>query len=336
MRAHVHLLLPLLFGLLLGNVSCFERGAQTRAPTASTSSTLPSPLPDERPWPEAGKVIAIGDLHGDLNATKAALRLAGAIDEANRWTGGRLVVVQLGDQIDRADDDRAVIDFIERLMGEANAAGGALYPLLGNHEVMVAQGDVRYVTEGAIASFADLSPTSPDAELLRVPKSARGHRFALRPGGPYARKLARRNLAMRVGDTLFVHGGLMPKHAAHWRKLNADTRRWLAGVGPLPPHFQTVPDERPLWSRHYSFEPSAADCALLAQTLAAFGAKRMVVAHTVQPRGVSAACEGKVWRTDAGMSRAYGGPIEILELTATTAQVLRAPSPSRRHGADAR
>lgn len=130
---------------------------------------------------------------------------------------------------------------------------------------------------------------------------------------------------MRIGDTLFVHGGLLPKHAKQWKQLNVATRRWLAGVGPLPPHFQTVPGERPLWSRHYSFEPGADDCSLLDQTLKAFGAKRMVVAHTVQPRGVSAACDGRVWRTDAGMSRAYGGPIEVLELTPTSARVRRAP-----------
>ena len=36
----------------------------------------------------AGRIIALGDLHGDLNATRQALHLAGAIDESDHWVGG--------------------------------------------------------------------------------------------------------------------------------------------------------------------------------------------------------------------------------------------------------
>ncbi|MBW1907596.1 MAG: hypothetical protein JRJ24_20325 [Deltaproteobacteria bacterium] len=39
-------------------------------------------------YPPAQHIVAIGDLHGDLEATRAALHLAGAIDEDDRWVGG--------------------------------------------------------------------------------------------------------------------------------------------------------------------------------------------------------------------------------------------------------
>jgi hypothetical protein len=48
------------------------------------------------------RIVALGDVHGDLSATRRALRLAGAIDDQDRWIGGRLVVVQTGDQLGRA------------------------------------------------------------------------------------------------------------------------------------------------------------------------------------------------------------------------------------------
>ena len=37
------------------------------------------------------------------------------------------------------------------------------------------------------------------------------------------------------------------------------------------------------------------------------GARRVVVGHTIQPRGVSRACGGALWRVDVAMSRACVG-----------------------------
>ena len=42
------------------------------------------------------RIVAFGDVHGDLEAARGALRLAGAIDEQDRWIGGDLIVVQTG------------------------------------------------------------------------------------------------------------------------------------------------------------------------------------------------------------------------------------------------
>ena len=84
----------------------------------------------------AARIVAIGDLHGDLSSARRALRLAGAIDANDAWAGGPLVVVQTGDEIDRRDDDRAVLDEIQSLKTQATAAGGAVVALLGNHEIM--------------------------------------------------------------------------------------------------------------------------------------------------------------------------------------------------------
>src|SRR5262245_15699758 len=44
------------------------------------------------PKPSPDRTVAIGDLHGDLDAARRALRLAGAIDANDKWIGGKLVV----------------------------------------------------------------------------------------------------------------------------------------------------------------------------------------------------------------------------------------------------
>jgi hypothetical protein len=55
------------------------------------------------------------------------------------------------------------------------------------------------------------------------------------------------------------------------------------------------------------------------------GAKRMVMGHTVQRNGVNAACEGKAWRIDVGLSKFYGGPIQALAIEGDAVKVLKEP-----------
>ncbi len=75
--------------------------------------------------------MAIGDLHGDMDAARAALRLAGAVDEEGHWAGGKLTVVQTGDILDRGDDEEAILELFLRLQEGARAAGGEIYLLNG-------------------------------------------------------------------------------------------------------------------------------------------------------------------------------------------------------------
>ena len=67
----------------------------------------------------------MGDVHGDYDAAISALKLAGAIDDNLRWIGGDLTIVQTGDQLDRGDQERAILDLFERIADEAHEAGGA-------------------------------------------------------------------------------------------------------------------------------------------------------------------------------------------------------------------
>jgi hypothetical protein len=63
--------------------------------------------------------------------------------------------------------------------------------------------------------------------------------------------------------------------------------------------------------------------------LAALGARRMVVGHTVQKAGISSACGDRVYRIDVGLSRYYGdGPIQVLEIDGDRVRVLSAPRSS--------
>ncbi|MCB9538270.1 MAG: metallophosphoesterase [Myxococcales bacterium] len=268
--------------------------------------------------PGAPRVVAIGDVHGDAAAAWRALRLAGLVDAERRWTGGHAVLVQTGDVLDRGDDERALLDGLARLQREAAAAGGRVVLLNGNHELMNVQGDFRYVTPGGFAAFADVPAT--DA-VKRLPRRAQGRAAAFRPGGPYAQQLAERPIVARIGDTVFVHGGVLPQHVGYGiERINAEAAQWLQGEAPEPAWVRS-PDS-PVWSRDYCRAPSAGDCVLLGRTLAALGAQRLVVGHTVQPKGIRSHCDARVWCIDSGMAKAYGGPTQALSIEGDQVRVL--------------
>ena len=300
-----------------------EPAAKPEPAAALTPGELPAP---GLRLPAPARLVAIGDLHGDLAATRAALRLAGAIDDDDRWIGGELVVVQTGDQLDRGDDEQAILELLARLQHAAKAAGGALHLLNGNHEFMNALADLRYVTPGGLADFRDAPGADPDdpdlaTVMTKIPEPARARLAAFLPGRPWARELAKRNVVQIVGDSVFVHAGVLPAWAGQVEDINRDARSWLAGDRPHPPE-AIIDPTGPVWSRHYSADPDAGDCEQLGEALETLGATRMVVGHTVHTAGIQSACDERVWMIDVGMARHYGGPVQVLEIAGGEVKVL--------------
>ena len=103
--------------------------------------------------PAAERLVAIGDLHGDLNKATRAFRAGGLIDSHGKWIGGATVAVQVGDQLDRGGDEVAILYMLERLRKEARDAGGELIVMNGNHETLNVAGRFRYAFEPGIEDF---------------------------------------------------------------------------------------------------------------------------------------------------------------------------------------
>jgi hypothetical protein len=297
--------------LSLGLGACDRHRAHDEAPPppsapAAASGCTIAPLPLRLPAPR--RLVAIGDLHGDLGGARAVLRAAGAIDERDRWIGGDLVVVQTGDVLDRGDDERALLDLIGELETQAHAAGGGFVALLGNHELMNGAGDFRYVTPAGMHAFDDVAGAAPAGAAAEQ----RSRLAALGAGGSYARRLARHAVIAIVGDTVFSHAGVLGDWTRRVDEVNQTARCWLDGQTGEPPAALTS-DDSPVWTR--TAGGAGVDCAQVSAALAALGVRRMVVGHTVQDGGIRSACDGALWRIDVGLARRYGGPIEALELT---------------------
>ncbi len=79
----------------------------------------------------------VGDIHGHRAELLDALRAVGLADEDGAWAGGTDHLWFLGDFVDRGPDGIGVIDLVRTLAAGAEAAGGRVETLLGNHEILL-------------------------------------------------------------------------------------------------------------------------------------------------------------------------------------------------------
>jgi hypothetical protein len=208
------------------------------------------PLGSPRAEP-AARVVAIGDIHGAYDEFVETLRRTGLVDDTLKWSGDRTVLVQTGDFLDRGAKVREVMDLLMALEPQARAAGGRVEVLLGNHEAMNLISETRDVNPEAYARFADANsearrekawdayvelakaraheinvagdrqlpvpavyqPPSREEWLATHPPGYLEYLDALGPQGVYGRWLRGRPATLRIGDTVFVHGGFNPEFA---------------------------------------------------------------------------------------------------------------------------
>ncbi|MEW5317299.1 MAG: hypothetical protein WDW38_008610 [Sanguina aurantia] len=204
--------------------------------SASSATSLSSVTHNEDPptfVSATGRIVAVGDLHGDLDKAISALKLAQCIAVSGEgvvsWIGGDTTLVQLGDVLDRGDVEIGIINLLRFLDVEARKTKGAVYMLNGNHESLNVCGDFRYVTPGAFAESAMYAGLSED-DLKDWELVARVRYALYRPGGDLAKELAKNPTVLVVNDTVFAHGGLLPRHVAYGvERMNLEVAAWMRG-----------------------------------------------------------------------------------------------------------
>lgn len=322
--------------------------------------------------PPVKRIIAIGDIHGDLDLALKCLRLGNLIDENHDWIGGQTVVVQVGDQIDRCRPNRqidpdgtpeeptklfkchepettkpdeasdiTIMELFTKLHKQAVAVGGAVYSLLGNHELMNARGDLNYVSHAGIRQFDGYV----DEDTGKVyPRGELGRYHAFQPGKKYAKFMGcTRQSAIIIGSCLFVHAGMVSEYVNKFNiegpeqlaAINYQVRKWLLGHVTIENIKPIISSESysPFWTRIFGKLPPNVDATdercirYLGKIFELYHVERMVVGHTPQffsnDEGINKTCGDKIWRVDVGGSGAFS-PFKNTDLHNhhTRAQVL--------------
>eukprot|EP01065_Artemidia_motanka_P008350 TRINITY_DN1418_c0_g1_i3.p1 TRINITY_DN1418_c0_g1~~TRINITY_DN1418_c0_g1_i3.p1 ORF type:complete len:319 (+),score=31.32 TRINITY_DN1418_c0_g1_i3:100-1056(+) len=264
------------------------------------------------------RVVAVGDLHGDLSAamnvlTKASLIQCGKAGDARscNWVGGDALLVQMGDILDRGPEATQLVEFmLDTLPPRVQAGGGSMVVLLGNHELLNLQGYTHYVHE------AEASKYGGRAQVRSV--------FSL-PDGPWGQRLSRLPAAHEAAGVFFVHGGLMPDFA----HLGASglSSEVGAAIERMDWDAHILGDLGPLWNRHQLNSAVKGECFLVDEALRRLNAakmgrsepaRRIVVGHTIQDGSIHEYCDGKMIAIDVALSRWAGDhnstPLSFLEI----------------------
>ena len=325
------------------------------AQTMAESSAAAAP-DDARQAASSPHIFAIGDLHGDHAAFRAIVAAAGLVDADGTWIGGDAIMVQTGDVPDRGPDSLLILHDLMRLQDEADAAGGRVIALIGNHEAMNATGDLRYVSEGEYAAYSDrrsenrrrsfyeahqdaIESAMRQREATLTEEQVRQAWFeetplgelelleAWGPQGEIGRWLAGNPAVALIGDALFVHGGISESYSAlPIAEINARTAAALAARDTTPEAIINDP-AGPLWYRGYFLRGEQDDVAAIPpeqtapeidRVLAAYGARRIVVGHTPSLEGIRILPDGRLIAIDTGISAFYGGVRSYLEISGET------------------
>jgi hypothetical protein len=316
---------------------------------------------------QPARIVAVGDLHGDYEAWVAIARAARVIDARAGWAGGNATLVQLGDVTDRGADSLKIIRSLQKLQRQAPRSGGQVIVLLGNHEAMNLLGDLRYVVPGEFAAFADnRSPARRErvymANRVRLEAAARAinpavqpsqvreqwlartplgwveHRAAWSPSGELGRWAGANPAVVKLGNTLFAHGGLSAEYAALGQdEINRRARVAMAAADDTPTSI--LNDQLgPLWYRGLITRSDLPAARLpmdqeLAAVLAATATRRIVVGHTPALSGVIVSNGGALVRADSGISRHYGGQLSYVDIVGDTVTPRQVSRPAVRSGA---
>ena len=165
---------------------------------AITVDTSP-PTPGPAEFSDVNRLIAVGDVHGEYEALCDLLVGSGVIDAELDWTWGDGHLVVCGDVFDRGDRVTESLWLIQQLERQAARHGGRVHLLLGNHEIMVLQGDLRYVHENYL-DVVSRELKTPYPELFG-PETELGRWLRTKP------------VLVKIDDLLFVHAGVGPSLA---------------------------------------------------------------------------------------------------------------------------
>lgn len=215
------------------------------------------------------KIFVISDIEGNFKTFCKLLYNGKVINKKLQWIFSDNHLVILGDCFDRGEQVAECLWLIYSLEEKAREVGGYVHFILGNHEIMNMNGDWRYVHPKYAALNGAVSTTAlydGNTELWRW--------------------LRTKNIMEKIGNTLFVHGGISEDLLVFNVSINDINKRvrpyyLRANEQFEDPLLNTVfgSMQSPFWFRGY-YQPGM-DESLIDAVLKKYKVSRIITGHTV-------------------------------------------------------
>ena len=253
-------------------------------------------------------VAAFSDFHGKYDLMIELLTNNNIIDENKNWAFGDGHFVITGDIFDRGDKVTEILWFLYDLEQQAQQAGGDIHLTLGNHEVMVLNGDLRYLHPKYIETAKQLNKPF---EKLFTKDSIIGNWLRSKP------------VLVKVNDMIFAHGGFHPSLAGEKRsivEINTVFKDSLIKAELDKPREGWAKylhkTNGPIWYRGYFAadrgKDNGATSAEIDLLLKHFDVKHLIVGHTSQKQ-IETRYQGRVIAIDSSIKRGSYGEILFIE-----------------------
>lgn len=230
-------------------------------PLKDQITTEPSEYDDTPP-----KFLSISDFDGHIEGFTMILRGEGIIDEDFNWTYGNGHLIISGDLFDRGFHITKCMWLLYKLEAEAEAQGGKVHLVIGNHEMFNITDDWRYVE---IKYFNNAHLMGKRMSELYDSNTELG------------RWLRSKNIVERIGNYAFMHGGISQEVAAlnlTYNQINNYGRLEMAGNCVTSDCITVNGSDGVYWYRGMADEELTQE--QVDDFVTGFGVERIIIGHT--------------------------------------------------------
>lgn len=249
--------------------------------------------PEPSVYAQPEKLLALSDIEGNFDALRLLLQNNGVIDDDFNWTFGRGHLVIAGDVFDRGLQVTECLWLIYSLEEKAKLAGGYVHFILGNHELMNLNNDLRYAQQKYKAN----------AKLIGV-----DYINLYNEQSELGRWLRTKNLVEKVGSHLIVHGGIAPEFMRMpltIEEINHLARPYYSRrIDSTNSYLKTIFDNNtsPVWFRGFYSKPGEEkNLPTLQQVdslLKIYNVNKIITGHTIVAQDITTWFQGRIINLD--------------------------------------
>jgi len=250
------------------------------------------------------RFAAISDLHGQHDLFVKLLQQHHIIDNKGDWVYGDGHLVIVGDIMDRGDKVTESLWLLVKLEKQAAAKGGAVHYVIGNHELMVFDNDLRYIHR----KYQEI------ATMFGI-----GYHQFFAQNTFFGRWLKQKPVIIGINNILFTHGGISPEFVTRGLTGARTNQLFVDSVFTQSKQHYRKNEELefltrskgPLWYRGY-FNDTTFNAATLDFVLHGLKKDHIIVGHTSHPTIVNL-YDDRIFGVDSSIKNGKNGEILLYD-----------------------